>query len=203
MNQVNFDYMNTVVMNGVVETMSISENSQHMFVAVSRKRWEIDSRNRLIEICDTLLEDPNNIFLSQYNSSCKSMNPQPINMNDFSQFATSCMPGTICPSLYLQKIESVSSGNYTMRPQKQKVCEPGNFCSNGIKQVCPQGFTCPAPGLIYPLKCEFSPFFNTSCLNFGLEEPETCPLGAICRAPYYVPSLSPQGFYADADGYAR
>ena len=56
------------------------------------------------------------------------------------------------------------------------------------------GFVCPGEGTILPTRCPVDPTLNTNCYEEGLYEPQICPNGTLCGAPYMPAIPVPPGF---------
>lgn len=86
---------------GSVIDLHVSENSQHLFTAITRKRWELNSVQRNKQICEELKKNPNNIYLQSYAQTCNIVNTVQIDFNLFGQYTSSCFPFT-----YVEKLNS-------------------------------------------------------------------------------------------------
>lgn len=72
-NEIIVEKINEIMLVGKIEDAIISSNGQHLIAAVTRKKWELDSMNRFLQVCQKLKTDPFNTFLSQYESYCKTI----------------------------------------------------------------------------------------------------------------------------------
>ena len=113
---------------------------------------------------------------------------------DFLQIASSCLPGTHCPSFKDEVVQEVPEGFYSTFFFDLNKCEPGYMCMAGRRSKCPTGFTCPGYGTTIPTKCPVDPTLSTSCYTEGLAEPQICPNGTLCGVPYLPPIPVPPGY---------
>jgi len=188
---------NNIPLMGKPVTTFISENGQHYFIGVTRKKWEIDSMNKYFEICEKLKQDPENIFLKSYTESCIKQPPSKVDINTFGFYMSSCFPGLHCPSLSTNTILSVNPRYYTLRPNYLLKCPPGSFCLMGVRQPCPEGFVCGEPMMMRPQLCR-----NTSynCFAQGLSSPMVPSKGLVSVAPYYPSLPISAGLYVERRG---
>jgi len=118
---------------GTVLDIYITPNSQHLFVAISRFRWEIDSVARNLEICAELAKSPTNVYLQSYKQTCSVVNEIPLDYNFFGQYASNCFPFTYCPQIEVATVDQLNDGLYLPRPHYYQPCPKGSFCQQGYK----------------------------------------------------------------------
>ena len=196
---VTFRNLNTLDYLGKVLDVHMSPNAQHLFVSIERTKWQLVSIDRLRVICETLADDPDNAFLSEYQVACDESDEDErvIDTKQFAQYASLCPPGSYCPSLYREYISSVGQGSYTEKPSQVKDCTPGSFCPQGTKVDCPIGYTCPGVGNTMPVKCGSDDDMLLSCYGETLQAPTECSDGAACIASYYPGIPAPPGTYTE------
>jgi hypothetical protein len=151
---------------GRVVSSSLSSNGQHMSLSISRKKWEIDSLERMIEICKKVLNNADDQFLEQYREVCHIYRKEitDVNLNMFGQYTSMCPAGMTCLSLNeFSYSTNVEDGYYIPRSSILTECTEGNFCRAGIQIVCPIGFMCPERKLSLPVPCSVSDNFQQTC----------------------------------------
>ena len=117
--------------------MHVTPNSQHLSVAVTRYRWEIDSFRRNAAICAKLAKDPNNIYLQPFEKTCAALQSYTLGFNFFGQYASSCFPFTYCPHINSVIVDRLDDGLYLPRPHFKAECPRGSFCQQGNRfDVC-------------------------------------------------------------------
>ncbi|KAL9658626.1 hypothetical protein ABK040_006162 [Willaertia magna] len=151
--QVVLEKFNEINFIGDIEDLDLSLNGQHMFVTISRERWELQSIKRYEEICKELINNPDDPFLKPFSFQCKEQPARPIDLNQYGQYTSNCFSGIYCGSLNSVKIEKVPNGKFTLRPNAVNNCEKNYFCINGVKTKCPIGFSCPYEGMVKPIPC--------------------------------------------------
>lgn len=172
----------------------ISSNGQHIFISITRKKWEIESLRRYQEICDILNRDPDNAFLKDYRTSCIKSPPKPVNINTFGFYISSCFPGMYCPSLTRNEMYSVEDRFYTERPNALLPCPKGSFCTLGSKHECPYGFICDQDQMNLPKPCTDNRY---NCAFNGLTEPQAPQKGLMTLAPYFPEIPIGPGLYVE------
>ncbi|KAG2389631.1 hypothetical protein C9374_014191 [Naegleria lovaniensis] len=172
----------------------ISSNGQHIFISITRKKWEIESLKRYQEICNILENDPDHVFLKDYRTSCIKSPPKPININTFGFYISSCFPGMYCPSLTKNEMYSVQDRFYTERPNALLPCPIGSFCTLGSKHECPYGFICDEVKMNLPKPCTDNHY---NCAFNGLTEPQAPQKGLITLAPYFPEIPIGPGLYVE------
>ncbi|EFC36770.1 predicted protein [Naegleria gruberi] len=172
----------------------ISGNGQHIFISITRKKWEIESLARYKEICDMLEEDPDNIFLKDYRTSCIKNPAKPININTFGFYLSSCFPGIYCPSLTKNELQAVPDKFYTERPNTLLPCPIGSFCTLGFKRDCITGFVCDKPMMVLPKPCTDNDY---NCYASGLAAPFAPSKGTVTLAPYFPTLPIAPGLYIE------
>src|SRR3989338_675157 len=123
LNGLYLDNYNKITLLGESEFMDITRIAQHMFVTISRERWELQSINRFYSICKQLEINPDDPFLKPFSQQCSANSPTPVTLNQFGQYTSSCFSGMSCPSLKKVEIKTLPSGYYTTRPNAVKACE--------------------------------------------------------------------------------
>lgn len=196
-NDILISQMNNISFAGGIIDMDVSQNGQYLTTTINRNKWELDSIVRFQNICSTLANDPQNMFLKAYSDPCKNFPNITIDLNQFGQIGSVCTPGILCPSLNVNIFSSVQTSYYTFRANMEILCPPGSFCQNGIRNDCPQGFICPNSGMTKPIICPKDITLSTTCSNPKLTTPMLCPNGSICTVPYFPPLPSAPGFYSD------
>ncbi|EFC41188.1 predicted protein [Naegleria gruberi] len=213
LNGLYMDNYNTISLMGESTYMDITRNAQHMFVTVSRERWELQSLTRFYNICKQLEVDPEDPFLKPFAEQCKANTPSPVTLNQFGQYTSSCFSGMSCPSLKHVEIDIIPEGFYTTRPNVVKECEEKYFCLQGVRQPCPIGFYCPNKGMTKPLPCKFSTSHNLHKRGLSWEEPkgsdtcysqanslpQPCLNGTLCITPYFPPIPISPGLYLEGN----
>jgi len=194
--------MNSIDLPAIVEDFEVSENGQHIFIAVSLQRWEIDSQNRLIEICNRLKYNSSNpltAFLAPYQDLCRPPlgPPKRLDFSDLLLFLSMCNSGTYCPSLQRNYVAGVGPGNYTYLPGRIAPCPPQFYCPNGKIKPCPSGYICPNYSMVVPQKCEPNESHNTTCYQEMLAQELPCPAGTICVGMNVQPVLVQPGYYVN------
>ncbi|KAL9643147.1 hypothetical protein ABK040_001636 [Willaertia magna] len=174
--------------------MTISDNGQHLFATITRKKWEIDSINRYKEICDILEKDPYNTFLKDFLISCNNNPPRSVNINTFGYYVSNCIPGTYCPSLTDNVVEAVPDKFYTIRPNVLSPCPKGSYCILGTRQSCPIGFVCDEEMMSSPKPCKDNRY---NCYEYGLSAPKAPSKGTISLTPYFPVLPVSQGYYIE------
>ncbi|MDP2059141.1 MAG: hypothetical protein Q8J97_05330, partial [Flavobacteriaceae bacterium] len=173
---------------GDVTYLHASENAQHLFTAVAREEWEIESQERYLDVCNALAAAPTDPFLQPFAPSCAALPPQPVNLNTFAQYTSYCSFNIYCPSLDDVVFGLPRDSYYADRPAVLKLCPRGSFCAFGMLTQCPPGFYCDEEGLSQPKRCPTAPGFDTTCASYGLTAPEPCAEGAVCIVPH-IPGL--------------
>ena len=193
-----FEEVNELHFLGNIEYLHASSNGQHLFAAVSRNEWELESQTRYLDICTKLTQNPNDIFLSAYKPACDAQPPRPVNLNTFTQYASYCSTTVYCPFLNEIAAELPQNGYYAERPAVLKPCPKGTFCMQGQKQDCPPGFYCDVEGLGTPKRCPQFPNHNMTCSKYGLLAPIKCDEGTVCSVNH-IPGLpAPPGHMVPA-----
>jgi hypothetical protein len=107
---------------GQIQDIYVSPNAQHLFTAVSRERWHIESLDRYSEICAKLEVDPNNPFLQDYKQECTTNPARTVDINQYGHYSSMCTNGMYCASTELFEFKEPYSGFYTETyPAQQKV----------------------------------------------------------------------------------
>lgn len=170
-----------------------------MFVSVTRKKWELDSMNRLIDVCAKLRKTlPNDIsyrFLEPFADACSKMPPSTkVDLNMFGQYVSNCLPGVLCAELKKTSVYPVDDGYYAPRPNLNLTCPIGSFCRSGTKRDCPIGFYCDVEKLATPKRCNKDMSLRSTCFGEGNKAPAKCPAGSLCIAPYFPPCMCQYAF---------
>merc|ERR1719460_330622 len=157
---------NSVSVYGVVASTHVTPNGQHAFFKVKRRRWVLESMERVKDFCDRLARpsDPLRTFcrtnqrrpectqLGDLLSQCPSARyPSPA---DFMMTASACLPGAHCPSFNREIITKLPNGFFSKFSFDLRPCPEGQFCIAGHAVPCLSGFTCPARGLTAPVRCD-------------------------------------------------
>jgi ABC-type multidrug transport system ATPase subunit len=200
-----FQKMSEFAFVGPVKDLVISPNGLHVFANVFRHRWELESMDRFVDICQKL-DDPNTSDLDRqflepaFRKPCEGIYRRP-NINDFVQYVGMCpVIGVQCYSFYRTLIAKVKPGYYTANAFEQLQCPPGSFCPGGVKQTCPPGFVCNNFGNIKPTKCAVvDGKYDESCYQDGLHEPVKCPEGASCIVPFLPPLPASPGYFISSN----
>jgi hypothetical protein len=79
----------------------VTRNSMHMFLTVSRYKFEVDSIPQQYEVCSYLDKDPENTFLKSFLDFCNRFrtNIRSMGLDQFGVFVTSCNEDSYCPGL--------------------------------------------------------------------------------------------------------
>lgn len=56
-------------------------------------------------------------------------------------------------------------------------------------------YQCPEPRMSKPIFCTADPKFNSTCFKELLKEPDYCPDGTVCTAPYMPPIPAPPNYF--------
>jgi hypothetical protein len=193
--QMNVVRYNDIAFIGEVASMYVSPNSMHLFAAVRRAKWELDSQQRYVEICTKIAADPLDPFLApEFRDACESEPPQDVNLNAFTQYVSYCQFNLYCPSLTAIDVRMPPPAHYADRPAVAKICPPGYFCLGGGKTACPQGFFCPDKGMILPRRCPLPVNSNATCSFSALLVPAACPEGTFCTLTHIPGIPAPPGF---------
>ena len=202
--RLNVVHYNDIAFIGDISYMFISPNSMHLFAAVRRPKWELDSQQRYLDICQTLANDPSDLFLSEgFSQACASQPGQAINLNAFTQYASYCQFNLYCPSLSDVVVRSPPAASFADRPAVAKICPKGHFCFGGSKQSCPPGFYCPNEGMTLPKRCPLPFNSNSTCSEYGLTQPAPCREGTYCSLTH-IPGLpAPPGFMVPTPPHHR
>ena len=172
----------------------ITGNSQFLFAALTRKKFELDAMIRAVEICESSSKELGDVqkALGCLNTEVWRQPSRP-SLSDFVQVASICVPGMSCPSFEQEKILMMDDGYYTKIGYERILCDRGYFCRSGQRTECPPGFKCPSPGLSLPHRCDQDPSGKTSCFGEALIRPVRVPNGSIAVAPYWLPFPAPPG----------
>lgn len=199
----------TIYAVGKILDMYVSQNAAHMFLAVSRYKWEFNSSLRYEEACNIFQSGSDDIvnleFKKKFENLGKLCNILPAtrpDLNFFSQFVTSCPPGFMCPSLRNFVLNRVPMGYYSIKTNQAIPCPKGSFCIYGIKLPCTPGMICNEEKMIKPLPCEHKGT-GFSCVEGGLSNYSACFEGSICNSPSSPPILAPPGYYIEINGDER
>lgn len=161
--------------------MHVSSNGQHVWLAVRRQRWEIESLQRAAELCALWRKRPEDPFLSQMGGAklCGGVSGLGSDVGGseagargaegsgrgrgsmavrslFGWEATSCPPGALCPSFTSEQVYPsmlIAPGLYVERAYTFARCPAGSFCVGGVRVACPPGYQCPEAGLAAPVRC--------------------------------------------------
>eukprot|EP01117_Protostelium_nocturnum_P010891 TRINITY_DN3931_c0_g1_i1.p1 TRINITY_DN3931_c0_g1~~TRINITY_DN3931_c0_g1_i1.p1 ORF type:complete len:1476 (-),score=407.70 TRINITY_DN3931_c0_g1_i1:1071-5498(-) len=185
---------------GMSERAKVTPNGQHMFIVHLQARLEVESVNRSLELCRS-----NGAFLpklvqdevdKKYCSNVQPILPKaPFNITRYVSFYTMCSKAThICPSFNLPMTRIIPKGHIS-NAHLIRVCPAGSVCLDGIQYPCLPGFYCPREATFLPIRCEFNPFYNTTCNEYGLVKPKKCPKGFLCLDPSLPPIAAPPGYY--------
>ena len=173
--------LNEMVVPGEGTAMHVSSNGQHVWLAVRRQRWEIESLQRAAELCALWRKRPEDPFLSRMGGAklCGVGDSVSAGVRDaeagargeegsdrargdalvrslFGWEATSCPPGALCPSFMSEQVYPsmlIAPGLYVERAYTFARCPAGSFCLGGVRVLCPPGYECPAAGLAAPVRC--------------------------------------------------
>lgn len=190
-----------------IVSASVSANSQHLFLALFKREWELLNQQRLVEICAQIRSDPFafSTYLKQFQTICQTKTPSNFTVYDYIRYYSSCATKYHCPFFGNVKTggadltlsyASIAPGTHVIRPLKLYDCERGFYCpavGDARRIRCPSGFVCPNVRMAAPLVCTGSPDFNSGCISTGLATNEICPPGFICMDPLN-PVPAPPGF---------
>ena len=122
-----------VVATGQLRNVFITPNSMHLFVSVTRRRWEINSLQRAADICNQLAINPRDPFLIGYTSMCTQMSqqfgtvqsdgdrafaPAPFvgpDLSSFTWFVSAAPAGSYCPSFVALDLNVTKPGYWTLK----------------------------------------------------------------------------------------
>jgi ABC-type multidrug transport system ATPase subunit len=179
---------------GDLRYVEVSTNGQHVFAAVRRDEWELDSQERYLDISNRVATAPDDHpLLAPYVAACASMPAQPVNLNAFTQYASSCTFNVYCPTLDRLFVTLADDRHYAERPAVQKLCPPGSFCPLGQRISCPPGFYCDLEGLTIPKPCPVTREHNITCADGGHVLPAPCPQGQVCQLTHMPGIGAPPG----------
>ncbi len=218
----------TITMDNYIREISVSLNGQHVFATIYKREWEIESNNRLVSICTELVPkmiertslekltlqqdtdakiaeiDKQIKYIRQYYSLCQARNPTPFNMYSYINYYSKCST-QLCPNFGYGTSnnavleQTVPVGSHLVRPTKSYSCEPGFYCTNSRRVICPIGFKCAANSMTTPVKCKSDETFGTTCTTPGMITEQSCDDGSVCLTATSVPLLAPPGFYLTKD----
>eukprot|EP01155_Anaeramoeba_flamelloides_P023511 Anaeramoba_flamelloidesa807698_426.p1 GENE.a807698_426~~a807698_426.p1 ORF type:complete len:1402 (+),score=332.06 a807698_426:290-4207(+) len=196
--ELNFHFMRTIITKSTVNKITFSENTQHMLWTVVRKYWEIDSADKLIEICDLFRNETENEFLWRHRERCSNLPENfQLDSNFFGQYASPCPEGTYCPHLSFISYLSPPNGYYTAKAAISLNCQEGYFCRRGLRIDCPLGYICPEEEMKLPELCSIPSEFNETCADISLKNVEPCENGSYCIVPYYPALPVPPGTWME------
>lgn len=185
--------MNTITASGRALDMHVSPNGQHLYLAQTRYRYEMESLERFNEICSMLNEGSDSPILSKYKQYCINIPPSPVDIRQFGMISSSCSSGVLCGRFTEYEVElSIEPGHFVFNHLSQVPCPPGVYCSHGIIHPCPKGFLCNEPGLPAPRPCPLDDSDDT-CYVSPLTS-TSCPFGAVCPVADQPPVLAPPGY---------
>jgi len=119
------------------------------------------------------------------------------NLNDFMEYVGLCPQNFYCPRVSIMELDFLEGGANGNNSFQKSICEPGYFCTGGIRTVCPIVNYCPGNGSDHPIPCRNEVSINNqTCFAQQLTEPMDCPAGSVCRVPYLPPLPSPPGYYS-------
>ncbi|KAL9648719.1 hypothetical protein ABK040_003657 [Willaertia magna] len=211
---VKFERGNLLYTDSKVKEMTVSANGQHLFLSLSKKIFEISSRERLVSICQQLTTNspytPDQV--KQFSEICRNDYPEKYSIFDYIGYFSMCNYGFKCPRFgdlgvittqqNQQSADSefttVTPGTHIVRPLKTYTCEKGFYCpdnSDGRRRKCASGMKCDVEGLISPNMCQVSGDFSKTCEGEGNANEVTCTKGKICFNPVNSQYVSP-GFYS-------
>ncbi|KAG2393483.1 hypothetical protein C9374_007014 [Naegleria lovaniensis] len=188
---------------GNIIDLHVSSNNLHMFISVSRQRWEIDALKRYALVCDALAKNPDDLFLKAFKDKCELIPPIPINENQFALVTSACIKGSLCSSFSKHLIRSTSSkGTFVYRSVAEIPCIIGSYCVSGIRIPCPLGYICPDFGMVAPQKCNANYGYQT-CYSDSLDTAYTCPNGTLCTTDYLIPIPASPGHFVKKTDYGQ
>jgi len=191
--KIQFSEINQLLFIGNVMDFHLTLNGQHAFATVERQSSHLEATLRFIQICKELKaqdQESKLKFLQPYEYECDSLPYVQLDLNQFGQYVSSCLPGMLCPKIAESKVFQTIPGFYSPlgRSNLNISCPVGSYCTSGIKNACPPGYVCGASMMSRPEPCKPSAFDgSTSCAASGLKEPFTCPQGKTCITPYFPP----------------
>ncbi|KAJ3451100.1 abc transporter g family member [Anaeramoeba flamelloides] len=196
--ELDFHYMRKIITKSKVNTITFSENTQHLLWTVKRKYWEIVSADKLIEICDLFRNGEDNEFLWRHQERCEDL-PEifQLDSNFFGQYGSPCPEGTYCPHLSFISYLSPANGYYTAKASITLTCEVGYFCRRGLRVDCPLGYICPEEEMSLPDLCSIPSELNETCADISLKNVEPCDNGSYCIVPYYPALPVPPGTWME------
>lgn len=126
--------VNSMTLPGTIIHTFNSLNNQHLFLSLTRKKWEIEAEKRYQLVCDTLRNDPDNVFLKDFKDQCVLSPPKPFDENHFAMIVNSCLDGHLCADFSMNTIsQDVAPGMFVDRSIYVTTCPLGSYCIKGIK----------------------------------------------------------------------
>ena len=170
--------LNQIYTAGDPRKLLVALNAQHLVVIQMYRKWQLNSRERLAELCHNASETPDDEFFSLFAPACDKLSHRKLNIWDFLAYFSACRPGHTCPSVLYPNATEVARGSFTARPLQHSdhglPCPKGYFCIAGTRIACLPGFICPVTNLSFPRRCEADPSMSTTCYAEGLVEAQTC-----------------------------
>ncbi len=187
---------------GTILDMEMSTNAQHIFVSLSRSKWQLDSQSRYNEICQLLQHDPDNPVFKSLGSLCNALAPRQVDFSQFAMAIHSCKYLNYCPTLTQSFELEALNGYFLVRPNFAIPCQKGYFCRAGVRMPCPPGFLCTESQLSLPQPCTSNSTEKT-CFNEQLVYPAQLLNGTISVIPQFQPIASPPGYYKSESNELR
>ncbi|KAJ3446436.1 abc transporter g family member [Anaeramoeba flamelloides] len=182
---------------GKIKEIYVSPNSQHLFISLSRKKWEILTFLRFSEICADLKKNESDVFLQVYKEKCDQFEEITVDSNNFGQYSSSCGIGVYCPTFDEPIYNEPALGYYTYRGGSLTKCPKGYYCRKGMQIPCPRGYYCDEEALYKPKLCDRDSAMSKYCNTEKLQAPLECPKGRYCPIPYLDDIGSPEGTFID------
>lgn len=177
------EYDNELEFIGTMQDMYVSINSLHLLAVVKRHNFDVDGTERLVDLCDKLRQDPDNIFLQSFKGFCEKYGLRPqFNIADFVWYASACPPGTYCPDFF----------NTVIYPRRDASKAFRNTSSNTPTPSSPSPASNPSTGVVkQELTGDFLPdgFYTMRTFELRVCEPGffcvqgtriACPIGFKC-----------------------
>ena len=191
--------LNQIYTAGDPRKLLAAPNAQHLIVIQMYRKWQLNSRERLSELCQNASDMPDDQFFSIFAPACGKLSSRKLNLWDFLAYYSACRPGHTCPSIVYPNASEVARGSFTARPLQNSgqglPCPKGYFCIGGTRIACLPGYICPQTNLSFPQRCEADPTMSTTCYGEGLIDAQLCQPGFSCVTPASQPWGAPPGRY--------
>jgi len=118
--------LNQIYTAGDPRKLLAAPNAQHLIIVQMYRKWQLNSRERLAELCHNASETPDDPFFSLFAPACDKLSHRKLNVWDFLAYYSVCRAGHECPSFVYPNASEVARGSYTKRPlQNALLCPKG------------------------------------------------------------------------------